>query len=127
MPELSQPWDFAGFSSRNGSTRLYDIDLVIQDLLNHFYTRLGELDWNPEYGSIIPSILFENQSPNQERLIKADVKRVIKSDPRVSLQSIDIIEQSHGYTVNVSLTYLGQNPPISLQIDFDQRNFEVTL
>jgi len=123
MPELSQPWDFAGFSTRNGSEKLYDIELVKQDLLNHFYTRRGELDWNPEYGSIIMELLFENRTDARRREIENDVKRIIRSDPRIELKKITVTTQEHGYYVDVQITYLGQNPSISLQIDFDERNF----
>jgi len=128
MPELSQPWNFAGFSTRNGSERLYDIELVKQDLLNHFYTRIGELDWDPEYGSIIPEILFELQNENSKQIIEEDVRRVIGSDPRIELQKITISEFDHGYNAEVLITYLGRNPSVLMQIEFDQRNFgnEVT-
>jgi phage baseplate assembly protein W len=123
MPELSQPWSFAGFSTRNGSERLYDIELIKQDLLNHFHTRRGELDWDPEYGSIIPDILFENQNNTSRNLLEEEVRRIISSDPRIALQELTITEIDHGYQVNAYVNYLGRNPAILMQIEFDNRNF----
>jgi len=124
MPELEQPWDFAGCSTRNGeSERLYDIELVQQDLLNHFYTRQGELDWAPNYGSVIPDMLFETRNDRSQNIIEDDVRRIINSDQRVSLQEITVEVLEHGYNVEVVINYLGRNPPILMQIEFDRRNF----
>lgn len=121
--ELQQPWDFSGFSTRNGSERLYDIELVKQDLLNHFFTRLGELDWAPDYGSIIPDMLFETQNDQSKRLIEEDVRRVIATDARIKLIKLQISEFDNGYRVDTLISYLGRNPPITMQIEFDRRNF----
>ena len=47
---------YKGFSSLDQTTsnsKLYDFDLIKQDIINHFNTRKGERVMNPTFGSII--------------------------------------------------------------------------
>jgi len=47
---------YKGFSSVNASNfgnKLFDFDLIKQDILNHFNTKKGERLMNPNFGSII--------------------------------------------------------------------------
>ena len=50
---------YKGFSTVAGvkSNQLYDLDIIKQDLINHFYTRKGERVMNPDFGSIIWDLL----------------------------------------------------------------------
>ena len=52
---------YKGFSSANSvdNFKLYDIDLVKQDIINHFYIRKGEKLENPNFGTIIWDMIFE--------------------------------------------------------------------
>ena len=52
---------------------LHDKDLAIQDLKNHFYTRIGERVMDPEFGSIIPLMIFEPLDDISVQEIEADV------------------------------------------------------
>ena len=64
-------------------TRLFDVDLVKQDLLNHFGTRIGERVARPAFGSIIHDLLFDVFDPRTEGLVIADANRIFGEDPRV--------------------------------------------
>ena len=123
MPELSQPWDFVGISTREGHKKLYDLDLVKEDLMNWFSTRRGELDWAPDYGSIVPELLFELKNDTNKQALEDDVRRGIATEPRLTLTDLVITEQEYGYTVEIQANYLEQNPPIQFTIDFDERQF----
>ena len=123
MAELEQPWDFVGISTANGHEKLYDVELVKADLMNWFSTRKGELDWNPEYGSIIPELIFELQTERVRAEFEADVRTGVATDPRLELLELEVSEIDHGYSASITANYLKQNPPIQFQLNFDQRNF----
>jgi len=52
---------FVGFSTigrKTGTNVLEDKELAIRDLLNNFYTRRGERLGEPEFGNILPELIF---------------------------------------------------------------------
>ena len=61
---------YKGFSSKEVSRnyRLYDIDLVKQDLINHFYIRKGEKLENPEFGTVI-SVSYTHLTLPTKRIV----------------------------------------------------------
>ena len=77
---------YRGFSTvaNDGiDTRLFDVNLVTQDLLNHFGTRVGERVGRPSFGSIIHDLLFDLFDTRTEGLVIADAQRIFSEDPRV--------------------------------------------
>lgn len=89
-----------------GNTVLTDKDIAVRDLMNHFYTRKGERVMNPEFGSIIWDMVFEPLDIVTESLIKEDVERIIRSDPRWIFSDM-ILEKpaEHSITVRVQIIY----------------------
>ena len=88
---------------------LTDKDLAIQDLKNHFYTRIGERVMDPDFGSIIPMMVFEPMDDLSISEIQADAERIIGLDPRWSLLDLNIIENNNSLTVQLKLSYLNRN------------------
>ncbi len=66
-------------------TASFDLELIKQDLLNHFNTRLGERVGRPDFGSIIWDLLFDPGDPRTETLVIQDAQRIVGLDPRVEL------------------------------------------
>lgn len=84
---------YRGYSSqgaRSPDTAIFDVDLVKQDLLNHFQTRLGERLGRPGFGSIIHDLLFDVGDTRTDALVQKDAERIISQDPRVELLEIDV-------------------------------------
>jgi hypothetical protein len=52
--QTSSSFRYKGFSSNEtkNNFKLYDIELVKRDLMNHFYIRKGEKLENPNFGTI---------------------------------------------------------------------------
>ena len=52
---------YKGFSTynRNKKFSITDLDLIKQDLFNHFNIRRGEKLMNPNFGTIVWDLLFE--------------------------------------------------------------------
>lgn len=105
---------YRGYSTVSNSgvnTRLHNIALVKQDLLNHFNTRLGERVGRPEFGSIIHDLHFDLFDTRTEQLIYQDALRIVRSDPRVTPMKIDILldDSNHTIRINILLHYVEFN------------------
>jgi len=100
---------FLGFSTygkRTGTRTLEDKALAVRDLLNHFYTRRGERLGEPEFGSILPELVFE---PLDQIVIDAadeDVRRIISLDPRWNLIDYQLTTGDQSITITVQLSYI---------------------
>ena len=75
---------------------LTDFELVKRDLSNALNIQQGELPGRPGYGTIIWSFLFENQSPDTQANIRAELQRVVGGDPRLFITSIVLYPQNNG-------------------------------
>lgn len=113
---------FTGFASGpTGNTKvLHDIDLIKQDLMNQFNTMKGERLMDAEYGFIGWDLIFELNVPGTKKVLEDDCRRIINSDPRVTEQSIDVIEEEYGFTVSISLVYNEFAVADTLVMFFDQ-------
>jgi phage baseplate assembly protein W len=103
------------------SRRLYDIELVKQDLLNHFNTRKNERFRDAAYGSIIPDLLFEHKTAANTNEIVTEVIRIVKTDNRVILTNVNILDDGdYGITVDCTLLYVGLDVPFDFRVKFDR-------
>lgn len=114
---------YKGFSTVDSTreNKLYDFDLIKQDILNHFNTRRGERVMNPAFGSIIWDVLMEPLTEEIARLIEEDVTSICNFDPRVYPQQIDINEYEQGYLIEITLTMRGTDQSSKMRMAFDQR------
>lgn len=114
---------YKGFSSldpTNPSCKIYDFDIIKQDLLNHFNTRLGERVMNPEFGSVIWSLLYEPFTNNIRTIIEEDIKRIVGSDPRIRNPVIKVSEAEYGLLLEVTLFYTGTDQSDTMRLAFDK-------
>lgn len=114
---------FRGYSSV-GTTFLnpvlYDLALAKQDLLNHFNTRKGERIMMPDFGSVVWDMLFEPLDNYTISIIDADVRAIIKNDPRWLLQSVEISEGPNALNIEVVVTYLPSDEDVILPLVYDK-------
>lgn len=119
---------FIGFSTQEMEGKrgwsVADIQLIKRDLLNHFYTRKGERVMLPTFGTIIWDLLFEPFTDSIKGAIEADVRRVVKSDPRVALQGVNVSTSANGITVAVELKYVPYDSIGTFSMEFDRRSLE---
>lgn len=115
---------FKGFSTPTvGKTQtLYDVDIVRQDLINHFNTKKGERAFDSSYGFIGWDLIFELEGFDVENLLEADCRRIVDQDPRLELVSITIGVASQIYQINLSLKYVQLEMIQDLTIVFDARS-----
>ena len=115
---------YKGFSSLESKKgfKLYDIDLVKQDIINHFYIRKGEKLENPEFGTIIWDMLFENFTDEVKRLISEDVETIINYDPRIAINSIIVDSTDQGIRIEADIVYIPFNINERMTFEFDKNN-----
>lgn len=113
---------YRGFSTVSGvkNNQLYDLDLVKQDLINHFYTRKGERVMNPEFGTIIWDMIYEPLDEANKEIIIEDCRQVIASDPRVELVSLSINELESGLRINININVLPFNQSSTMTLNFER-------
>jgi phage baseplate assembly protein W len=119
---------YKGFSSKENKRnfKLYDFDLVRQNLINHFHIRKGEKLENPEFGTIIWDAIFEPFTTEIREQIAKDVEKIINYDKRIRVESITIDSTSFGIRLAATLIYVPTNQQETLQLDFDKKNNIVT-
>lgn len=115
---------YKGFNSQSAENNFksYDIDLVKQDIINHFYIRKGEKLMNPNFGTIIWDMLFEQFTPDVKKLIVDDVQSIINYDPRIAINSIVVDATDMGIRIEADVTYLPFNITEKMTFDFDKAN-----
>lgn len=115
---------FVGYSTVSApkSQQLVDLALVQQDLLNHFNTRKNERVMMPNWGCGVWDYLFEPFSSDVKDAITLEAQKVVNADPRVQVQSMDVISLDQGIRINMILLYVPSNATGTLSIDFDKRS-----
>jgi hypothetical protein len=118
---------YKGFSSVENKTgfKIFDIDLVKRDLLNHFYIRKGEKLENPNFGTIIWDMLFEPFTEDVKKAIAKNVEEIINYDPRIQVNSVLVDSTDQGIRIEAELVYLPFNISEAIQFDFDKQNRQV--
>jgi len=84
-------------------TTITDIELIKQDLLNHFNTRIGERVGRPDFGSIIWDLMFSVGDDRTESLVIQDAHRIIDSDPRVELLNTNVTIDEAGHSIKLEM------------------------
>jgi phage baseplate assembly protein W len=121
---------FKGYSTvdvRFGNVVLEDIALAKRDLLNHFYTRKGERLGQPEFGSVLPDLVFEPLDDLVIDLVEDDVRDIIDNDPRWILNNLDVQVGVHSITCVVNLTYKDTATVDELYLQFTAETEEENL
>ena len=102
------------------SFNLYDINLIKQDIINHFHIRQSEKLENPTFGTIVWDILFEPLTDSLRDAIIQNVTEIVNYDPRVSVDSITVDTYESGIQIDCSLTYLPYSISETMRLKFDQ-------
>ena len=113
---------YIGFNTINqfGKFTLLDFELIKRDLSNAFNIQQGELPGRPDYGTVIWSFIFENQTPETEQAIRNEIQRVAGGDPRIVVNSINFYPQQNGILLEVELQLAATQAAEILAIFFDQ-------
>jgi len=124
VTENAGMFTYKGFSSSETSKnyKLYDIDLVKQDLINHFYIRKGEKLENPEFGTVIWDMLFEQFTEDVKTIIAKDVEDIINYDPRIAVNEVQVDTTEQGIRIQADIVYIPFNVNERMTFNFDKAN-----
>jgi phage baseplate assembly protein W len=114
---------YVGFSTvdnTNTGSKLYDLALIKQDIINQFNTKKGSRVMNPIFGSSIWDLLMEPATDETRDAVLADVTNVCNSDPRVTPTQIDMTEYPQGYILELTLVLNGTDQSANMTLTFDQ-------
>lgn len=114
---------YKGFSSVDPevlNTKVFDFELVKQDLINHFNTKKGERVMNPTFGSIIWDLLMEPLTEQTRNILVEDIKGICQFESRVDIEEINVIEYETGFMIELTLIFKSTNQVESLKLKFDQ-------
>lgn len=120
---------YRGFSTVTdsfGNFKLFDINLIRQDILNQFNVRKGERVMIPEFGTIVWGALFEPLTDELKFTLAKDIERIVNSEPRVRAERITVTEYQQGIQFDLELIYVDYNVSEKIGIKFDQ-NGQLTL
>jgi phage baseplate assembly protein W len=85
---------YKGYSSfefqHNKNFSIRDVELVKLDLLNHIFTKKGERVMMPNFGTIIPELVFEPLDEETIETIQEELEDVFDADPRVEVVAFDV-------------------------------------
>jgi phage baseplate assembly protein W len=109
-------------SSNEKTFQLRNLDLIKQDILNHFHIKVGERLENPRFGCIIWDVLFEPLTEPIKRAVLDNVTQILNYDPRVQAENIIVDAYESGIQVYADLTYLDYNISERLTLRFDNEN-----
>ena len=127
VSENQGTFTYKGFSSKETAKnyKLYDIDLVKQDLLNHFYIRKGEKLENPAFGTVIWDMLFEQFTEDVKNIIAKDVEDIINFAPRIAVNEVQIDSTDQGIRIQADIVYIPFNVNERMTFNFDKTNSTV--
>lgn len=111
---------FSTISDIGQSFSLYDLELIKQDIINHFHIRQGERLENPTFGTIIWDLIFEPLTDEVKQLIIKNVEQIINYDPRVQADQVIVTTNPSGLQIECRLTYLPYNVTEQISLLFDR-------
>jgi len=119
---------YRGFSTLNSPKNytLTDFNLAKQDLINHFQIRKGEKLMQPGFGTVIWGLLFEPLSDDVQQAITSDITRIVEYDPRLRVGQVAVTQQTNGFLVQITLSYVPTDQTDTLSLNFDQTSKNLT-
>lgn len=118
---------FVGFNTvgqPNPPYSLTNIDIVKRDINNQFATPTGSRLMLPDFGTRIYDYLFDPFDEYTKNAIIDDAVRVVESDPRVSLVSIDVFQEDQALTIAMVLLFQPESITDSLFVSFSLKDKE---
>ena len=119
---------YRGFSTLVNKKKysLTDYALAKQDLINYFSIRRGEKLMQPSFGTVIWDQLFEPLNESTRDVITGDIKRIVGYDPRLAVNQINVVEETYGLQIQITLSYIPTNQADTLLLNFNKNSSSLT-
>jgi phage baseplate assembly protein W len=106
--------------------KVTDFELAKRDLLNYFSIRKGEKLMQPNFGTVIWDLLFEPLNDDIQQLITDDINRIIGYDPRLRAGQVSVVQQTNGFLIQITLSYIPSDQTETIGLAFDQNSKNLT-
>lgn len=106
------------------SGRIYDLEVIRQDILNMVNTRKGEYPLDLNRGFLIHDFLFSPSLNELEKnMIVTDARNQLEEDPRFEIRDIQVFNDSEDQHIilYLSLFVPPLNESLNLTIDIEER------
>lgn len=115
---------YKGFSTQTNAHkfRATNLDLIKQDLLNHFNIHTGEKLMMPDFGCGIWDYVFEPMTEETKAAIFEEVRKVIDYDPRVNATRVQIDGYEQGIQIQIDLQLVGGDQTSTMYVRFSRNN-----
>ena len=116
---------FIGFNTvgqPNPPYSLTNIELVKRDINNQFATPIGVRVMLPIFGTRIYDYLFDPFDEYTKNAIIEDAVRVIQSEPRVELVSIDVYQQDQALNIVMVLLFKPESITDNMFVTFSLKD-----
>ena len=113
---------FKGFNTINRHHKfgMTDFDLIKRDLLNSFLIREGTVPGRPDLGTKIWNFIFDQNDDTTRNAIDNEVRRIIKLDIRLRLESVNLSYNHNTVIVEVAVSALPNVAPETFALVFDK-------
>ena len=88
------------------SFKINDIDLIKLDLLNHIFTSRGSRVMMPDFGTVIPELVFEPLDASTLETVDDELRTVVNYDPRVELMDLTVTPDYENQSILAAATLL---------------------
>lgn len=97
----------------------FDDQAVIRSIRNLLLTKHYEKPFNPEIGSNLDALLFENFSPLSASSIETEIKNIIDNyEPRADIKQVIVSTVPDQNAYNVTLSFYIQNATLPTTVSF---------
>lgn len=103
---------------------LTNIELIKRDINNQFATPMGSRVMLPNFGTSIYDYLFDPFDEYTKNAIIEDAVRVIQSEPRVQLVSIDVFQQDQALNIVMVLLFKPESITDNMFVTFSLQDKE---
>ena len=91
---------------------------IKQSVKNLVLSRIGERTFQPNIGTEVYNMLFENIMPQTSISLQSTIENVINTyEPRVVLDTVECVpdHDNHGYAVSIIFTLINDPQPITVE------------
>ena len=83
-----------------------DIDAIKNSVKNIILTEVGSRPFNPEFGTQVTSMLFENIDPITQRQITLEIENgITKFEPRISEYNVKVVANNDRNSYDISIMF----------------------
>lgn len=95
----------------------YDAQAVIRSIRNILLTRHYEKPFNPDFGSNLDAILFENFSSLTSSMLENEIRNVVANyEPRANINDVQVSPNTDMNTYSVYLSFYIENATLPTTI-----------